>query len=267
MGKGVGNMDERTTVSVLMPMYNCARTLARSVASVQAQTRTDWELLLVDDGSLDDSACIAQTLSKKDSRIRLFFLPKNLGAANARNHALKHARGRYIAFLDADDLWHPQKLDRQISFMTTPGAALSFTAYTRLTEHGALIKTEQVPEHATYHMLLKRNLMGALTVLYDSDVTGKVAMPDLKRQHDYALWLKLIRTHGPSFGLNTDLATYHVSRRSLSTNKVLAALDIWRVFRNFEHLPLYLTFWYFAHYTYYGLRYRTLSYRRKQLTG
>lgn len=242
-----------------MPMYNCERTLAQSVASVRVQTRTDWELLLVDDGSVDSSANIAKALCQQDSRIRLFRLPTNAGAANARNHALKQARGRYIAFLDADDVWQAQKLERQIAFMASTGAALSFTAYTRCTESGVLIEAVQVPKRATYTMLLKRNLLGALTVMYDRDVIGSVEMPDIERQHDYALWLELTRAHGPAFGLNDDLATYHVSRSSLSANKALAARDIWRVFRRYEHLPLHRALWYFAHYTYYGLRYRAFQ--------
>lgn len=251
--------DPSALISIIMPMYNCQETLSQSIASIQAQTRNDWELLLVNDGSTDQTSTIAMGLKSQDCRIRLFQLPVNSGAAPARNHALKHSRGRYVAFLDADDIWHPKKLEKQITFMQGQGAGLSFTAYSRVSETGALIENVEVPSSVDYHRLLKRNLLGALTVIYDSQKVGKSPMPELQRQHDFALWLEMTRQYGPAIGLNEDLATYRVSSNSLSANKLLAAQDIWRLFRNVEKLPLHRALWYFAHYTYYGLRYRAIQ--------
>ena len=251
------------SISIIMPMYNCADTLHQSIASIQSQTRKDWELLLVDDGSTDQTYSLVLEAVAVDARLRVFRLPKNAGAANARNHALEHSTGRYIAFLDADDTWNPNKLEKQISFMQGQGAGLCFTAYSRVSITGALIEAVSVPDAVGYNQLLKRNLLGALTVIYDSQKVGKLPMPDLKRQHDFALWLQMTRQFGPAIGLNENLATYRVSSDSLSGNKLLAAQDIWRLFRNVEKLPLHKALWYFIHYTYYGLRYRAIQRPKK----
>lgn len=249
----------QVAVSVLMPLYNSAETLAHSVASVQAQTRGDWELLLTDDASTDDTAALAAALAATDPRIRLFRLQRNVGAAAARNHALSFARGRYIAFLDADDLWHPEKLARQIAFMQATGAGLSFTGYSRVSVEGRLIERVRPPAQVDHATLLRRNVMGCLTVIYDSARFGRVPMPDLRRQQDFALWLNLTRRFGPALGLDEDLAVYRVARTSLSGNKRLAALDTWRVLRRHERLPLHRALWFFAHYTCYGLRHRLVQ--------
>lgn len=259
-GKVISKIEnDQITISVLMPMFNCAQTLESSVASVMSQTRTDWELILVDDASTDSSREIAQKFAQGDPRISVLTLAKNSGAAAARNHALGVATGRYIAFLDADDQWHHDKLRQQIKFMENTNAALCFTAYARVSTGGDHIETVRVPQKADYYTLLKRNILGALTVIYDTQQVGKPEMPILDRQHDYALWLHLVRQFGPALGLDEILATYRVSTASLSSNKALAARDIWRVYRECEGLPLYRSLWAFAHYTYYGLRYRAIQ--------
>lgn len=243
-------------VSVLMPVHNAEATLAGSVASVRAQGYGAWELLIVDDGSTDGSGDLARGLAAQDARIRVLALPRNSGAAAARNHALYQARGRYIAFLDADDMWHPDKLARQLTFMAVRGAALSFTAYDRMAENGARIEQVRVADHVPYDMLLRRNVMGCLTVIYDAELLGKVAMPLLTRQQDYALWLRLARAAGGAHGLDEVLAIYRVGRGTLSANKAGAAGDIWRLYRREEGLGLIASAWYFTHYAWYGLGHR-----------
>ena len=246
-------------LSVLMPVHNAAATLAASVASVQAQTLGDWELWLIDDASTDGSGALAAHLAAGDPRIRVLSLPANRGAAAARNAGLEQARGRYIAFLDADDLWQPDKLAAQLAHMAATGAAISFTGYSRADAEGRLVERVRAPARVDHATLLKRNVMGCLTVIYDSAITGKVPMPDLRRQHDYALWLDLVRRFGPAAGLDRDLAIYRIGRASLSANKAGAARDVWRVYRGCQGLGLLPSLWFFGHYTWYGLRHRLIQ--------
>ena len=243
-------------VSVLMPVYNAATTMEQSVASVLAQAHCNWELLIVDDASQDGSNAVAQSLAETDSRIKIHTLPHNQGAAAARNHGLAQASGRYIAFLDADDLWHPEKLSRQLAFMDARKAAISFTRYLRMAENGAQTEDVRAQSILSYGQLLQRNVMGCLTVIYDTQLLGKVPMPDLTRQQDYALWLKLVKAAGGADGLDEALAIYRIGRGTLSSNKAGAARDIWRIYREEEGLGLVSSAWYFAHYAFYGLRYR-----------
>jgi glycosyltransferase involved in cell wall biosynthesis len=239
-----------------MPVHNAQASVGDSIASVRNQSFADWELLVVDDASTDGSASILRAIAKTDPRIKVLTLEANEGAAAARNHGLAHATGRYIAFLDADDLWHPEKLHRQIAFMRKYSAPISFTAYARMAPNGK--QTEEVRARATlsYTRLLKRNVMGCLTVIYDTKTLGKTAMPLLTRQHDYALWLKLVKAAGAAHGLDELLAIYRVGRGTLSANKAAAASDIWRIYRTCERLGRIKSAWYFAHYAFYGLRYR-----------
>lgn len=246
-------------VSILMPVHNAESTLAASVASVRAQTRGDWELLLVDDASSDGSGALMRALAESDPRIRAESLPVNRGAAAARNHALAWARGRHVAFLDADDLWHPDKLARQLAFMARSGAVLSFTGYSRVDAEGRLIARQRVPATVDHATLLRRNLLGCLTVIHDTARSGKVPMPDLRRQHDYALWLDLTRRFGPAAGLDEDLATYRVGPGSLSGNRLAAARDLWRVYRRCERLPLLPALGYFGGYLRFALRERLVQ--------
>ena len=253
----------RPAVSILMPVRDRADLLVRSVASVRAQTRGDWELMLVDDASTDGTPEVADALSAREPRIRPQRLSAPRGAAAARNAGLARSRGRYVAFLDSDDLWHPRKLERQLAFMEDSGAALSFTGYSRVTEAGTLVERVRAPSVVDHATLLRRNVMGALTVIYDTERLGKVLMPDLARQHDYALWLRITREHGPAYGLDEDLATYRIGTRSLSSDKLRAAADTWRVLRRHERIALPAAAAAFACYAWHGLRRRAIERGRR----
>lgn len=247
------------TISILMPIYNARSTLEASVASVLDQSCPDWELLMIEDGSTDGSAALAAHLAAGDPRLRLLCPGGNRGAAQARNHGLEHARGRYIGFLDADDRWHRDKLARQLAFMRATGVALSYTGCERVTPEGRLIVRQAVPEHLDYAAMLGPNRISCLTAIYDSARLGRQPMPDLPLQHDYGLWLRLLRIGGPAAGLNEVLASYRVGRGSLSSSKIRAVRDIWRVWRREERLGLLTSLGALRRYVLFSLRHRLVQ--------
>ncbi len=231
-----------------------------------AQSYQEWELILVDDGGHDASAqapisvqVSAQAFAENDSRIRYVQTQGGQGAAVARNQGLEHAQGRYIAFLDADDRWHPSKLERQLALMVQTGAALSHTAYERQLPNGQVLARVPARARLSYDDMLGPNLMGCLTVMYDRERLGTQPMPNLPLQHDYALWLRLLRLGGDAVGVDEVLAYYHVSPGSLSSNKRHAIRDIWRVWRQEENLPWGRSLAAMWRYGWYSLRYRVLN--------
>lgn len=242
-------------VSIIMPNYNCDLFIEKSITSVLFQTYENWELIVVDDCSSDDSVEIIERFIVTDKRIRLIKLSENSGPAIARNKAIEEAEGRYIAFLDSDDLWAPDKLSKQISFMQEKDAALSFTGYHIVEEMtGKSIGLMSVPSSIDYYTLLKQNIMGCLTVVYDSEKLGKVYMPNIVKRQDFALWLKILKKVPYAYGLNEPLAYYRVRTSSVSSNKILASTYNWKLYREVEKLPLYKAIYYFGWYTYNSIK-------------
>lgn len=221
-------------VSILMPAYRAATTLPESVASVLAQTRSDWELLIIEDGSGDATLDAARALATADARIRVIALPVNGGAARARNAGLAQAHGRYIAFLDADDLWLAEKLDRQLAFMARTGAVFSYTAYLR--EAAGRQRQVKIPATVSYAGLLRGNSIGCGTVIYDSAALGKVAMPDLRLRQDYGLWLRLLRLTPLAHGLPDALSVHRRRPGSLSAGPWRRVSGTWILYRQVEGL-------------------------------
>ena len=240
-------------VSVVTPVWNALATLGATVASVQAQSFPDWEMLLVDDGSTDGSRALAERLAAADPRIRVLAHASNEGAAAARNRGIRAAAGRYIAFLDADDLWRPEKLAAQLGFMRAGGHGLSFTGYRRIAADGRPLGVVRVPARVSREGLLKGNVIGCLTAVYDTHVFGKVEMPPLSRRQDYGLWLELLRRVPHAHGLAQVLADYRVRPGSLSAKKLGAARATWALYRELERLPRLSAAYYFAHYAAHGL--------------
>ena len=233
----------RPILSVIMPAYNSAAVLARAVTSVQNQSFADWELLIVDDASQDGTAKIAAQFAEKNKKIILIKQGINQGAAAARNRAIAHARGRYIAFLDADDEWLPEKLDQQIPAMKESGAALCYSGFWRQkTDHDK--HRVRVPTSVTRKTLLRGNVIGCLTAIYDRDQLGTVLMPDLPMRHDFALWLDILARIDHAIGIDAPLAIYHQSPTSLTGNKWRAQLGTWRMFRRHLGLPHHLAAFY-----------------------
>ena len=219
-------MENLGIVSIVMPMYNCAEFVAQSIESVQAQTYPYWELLVVDDLSTDNSVAIVEEYAKKDSRIRLLQNPKNSGAALSRNYAIREATGRWVAFLDSDDLWLPEKLAKQVPFMANNGYHFSYTQYREMDDNGVHTGVMLTgPKKVTKAMMFAYNYIGCLTVMYEREFVGLVQIPDLKKRNDYALWLKVIK-HCTCYLLPELLAEYRVRSSGSVTNRKAGVLAI-----------------------------------------
>ena len=248
----------KALVSIIMPNYNGALFIEESITSVLFQTYENWELILVDDYSTDSSVKIIESFMAENKRIILIKLVENSGPAIARNHAIEEAKGRYIAFLDSDDLWHPDKLLKQISFMQEQDIALSYTSYYRIKEtSGKTINQFYVPEKVDYSELLKQNIIGCLTAIYDTKKIGKVYMPNIDKRQDFGLWLDILKKVPYAYGIIEPLASYRIRISSVSSNKILASKYNWKLYREVEKLPLYKAIYYFGWYTYRSiLRYK-----------
>jgi glycosyltransferase involved in cell wall biosynthesis len=237
-----------------MPARNSARYIGEAVDSVVQQSYRDWELIVVDDGSTDGTSCIVHKLMVREPRIRTLRHPQPGGPACARNAAIRSAAGRFIAFLDSDDLWLPAKLERQLEAMQRAGAALSFTAYKKVDSQGNFGRAViEVPSTVTYADLLKTNVIGCLTAVYDAQALGKRYMPETGHE-DYALWLAILSNSVVAVGINEALACYRVHDGSVSRNKLKAAAMQWAVYRRVERLSFWQSLYYFFHYACHGLR-------------
>lgn len=214
-----------------MPAHNVADFICESIESVINQSFLNWELIIVDDCSTDNTiAEINQFLS--DERIKLIRNDANLGGAGSRNVAIAAAKGRYIAFLDSDDLWTPDKLEKQISFMQKNNIGFSFAGHTTIDEKGMVLKEVDVPVKVNFKALLKHNYIGCLTAIYDTVPYGKVYMPLVKKRQDFALWLELLKKFDFAYALKENLGFYRIRTGSLSRSKSDAFKYYWRVLRD-----------------------------------
>lgn len=236
-------------VSVVIPAFNAAAVVREAVYSVQAQTFEDWELLLVDDGDTDsgDQAAVLADISL-DSRIHVLATQGGIGAGPARNIGMDAAQGRFIAFLDADDIWHPKKLSMQLDAMSTQSAPLSCTGLIRLNVMTGKRTLVGVPEEITQKALLHTNVIACSSAIFDRDHYGHRHMPTLRRRQDFAFWLSLMADGSKAIGLSEPLLTYRQMLTSLSSDKHAAAKDTWTMYRNHLGLPLGQAGYYFAHY-------------------
>ena len=212
---------ESAKVSVVMPTYNCAGFIAESIRSVQAQTHRDWELVIIDDRSTDDTAEVVRALAAVDPRINYHVLEENSGAAVARTRGMELSVGRYIAFLDSDDLWHPEKLERQIAFLRRTGGTIVCTAYDQVDEAGRPLGKVLKPKvRATYNDVLLTCPIGNSSVLYDAGRLGKFVVPNIRKRNDDALWLQMLKKEKYILGMPEVLMSYRVRANSISANKL-----------------------------------------------
>lgn len=226
-------------VSIITPLYNAELWIRETASSVLSQTHQNWEWIIVDDCSSDSSLAIVRELASADRRIVVLQNERNLRTAQTRNRGIRGARGRFVAFLDSDDIWHPQKLERQIEFMKMTDAALSFHAYRKfrgdLSTAGIVIHG---PSKVSYRELLRTNVIACLSAMYDASKLGKVEMPDgYKAREDYLTWLKILRTTGGfAYGMHDCLGYYRIVGTSYSAKKVEMAKLQWRLYREVEQL-------------------------------
>ena len=227
------------SVSIITPAYNAARFLDATIRSVAEQSFSDWEMIVVDDCSPDETPAIAERWAKRDPRVRLIRMSKNAGPGAARNEALAEAQGRYVAFLDGDDLWRPQKLEVQISFMKETGATFSFTGYSIIDEQGRPVgRCVRAPERVDYRALLRNTIIGCLTVVLDRAQLEPLRMPMLRQHEDLTLWYDILKRGIVARGISQDLALYRIRRGSASRNKLRSALHMWKVYREVEGLSV-----------------------------
>jgi teichuronic acid biosynthesis glycosyltransferase TuaG len=244
-------------VSIITPSYNTSRFIGETIECVINQTYKNWELLITDDFSVDNSVEIIESYMKKDSRIKLLRMDSNIGAAAARNVSIENAKGRYIAFLDSDDIWKPNKLERQLKFMSDNNYAFTYTAYELINEEGEkLNKIITVPESLNYKQYLKNTIIGCLTVIIDREKTGDFRMPLIKSSHDMALWLQIMKRGFVAYGLNEVLASYRLVSNSNTAKKWKAAQDVWKVYRDIENLSYITSLYLFCWYTFNAIKKR-----------
>ncbi|MEI4602653.1 glycosyltransferase family 2 protein [Bacillus cereus] len=236
-------------VSIVTPSYNASSFIKETIQSVQSQTYKKWEMIIIDDVSKDNTCELIKEEIKKDDRIRLIELEENGGAAIARNTGINCAEGKYIAFLDSDDLWLPEKLEKQVAFMQNNDLAFSFTSYQIMNQDGILTdKVVQVPEKINYNELLKNTIIGCLTVMLDIEKLGKVQMPNIRTRQDTATWLKILRQGHYAYGLDEVLSKYRKVENSISSKKFRMAKMNWKLYREIEGLSIPKSAWCFMNY-------------------
>lgn len=249
-------------VSVIIPLYNCEKFLKHTVESVKRQTYPHWEMIIVDDGSTDNSFSEAYQLAQNDSRIKLLHLSENKGVSVARNTALKHASGRYVAFLDSDDLWSKDKLAEQVSFMQKNSAALSHTSFAFMNEDGKTAETGRVRVDKCIDLkdYMKTTQIGISTVMIDRNLISDIHFPeDRELCEDARVWMHLMRKGWKFYGLDKILSLYRVRQGQLSRNKAKMAQNTLKRYWNEKRFPEYKRLYYFLHYACNGIKKRINS--------
>lgn len=225
-------------VSIITPAFNCAEYIGECIESVLNQTYQNWEMIIVNDKSTDNTQSIVESYEKKDPRIKLFNQDKNAGAAAARNKALELSRGRFIAFLDSDDAWKPHKLERQLEFMLENKYGFTFTAYEIMSDKPLdRKKIFRTPEKINYNQYLRNTIIGNLTVIMDKEILGDIRVEEGYLE-DVLTWMKYLRQGHIAYGLDENLAMYRVAKNSVSSNKFKNARRYFWCLREKQRLPL-----------------------------
>ncbi|ELA9892969.1 glycosyltransferase family 2 protein [Vibrio parahaemolyticus] len=245
-------------VSVIMPTYNSAGTVVESIQSVLSQTYKNWELIIVDDRSTDNTWQVIQTYADKYDNIRIYQNKENLGAGASRNFAIKKARGRFIAFLDSDDLWTEDKLAEQIPFMLENNYPLTYTHYSRFNSEEEL-SVVTAPEYTTYKKLMYSNVIGCLTAVYDTQALGKRYMPLIRKRQDMGLWLDILKDTPKAYCLPKPLAKYRMDS-GMTANKFSVLSYQWKFYRDVVGLSLPRSLFTFSVYAVKG----TMKHRTKR---
>lgn len=249
---------EMPLVSIIMPAYNADAFINETIHSVINQTYTNWELLITEDCSTDNTKTILQHDFINDTRIHVFYNHTNLGAAISRNNSLYHAKGEYIAFLDADDLWDTNKLEEQIKFMKSNNIVMCYTSYKTIKENGEHWNTVHVPQQIDYIGFLKRPLTCSHTIVFCMNKIDKnlLIMPNVKRGQDAATWCQVLKTGVIAYGLDKPLAKYRKHANSLSSNKIIAIKRAWFFLRKIERLNIIKAAYCFVFYAFNAVKKR-----------
>jgi len=236
-------------VSVVTPSHNSALFISQTIESIIAQTYQDWELLIIDDCSTDNTVVIIEEFLNKDSRIKLFKTEMNSKSpVEPRNIGIKNANGRYIAFLDSDDIWLPTKLENQLKLFEGNDVSVVFSYYEKISETGKRENRIVIsPNSIAYHQLLKGNCIGLLTAIYDTKKVGKYYFKHIEHE-DFAYWLVILHCGFIAYNTNTVEALYRVRNDSLSKNKLKASKWTWNIYRKILRIPMIQCVYYFSFY-------------------
>lgn len=233
-------MKNQPLVSIIMPSYNAESFIAESIESVLHQTYSNWELIITDDCSSDHTPDIIQSYCNQDSRIDFVIAKQHSGIAGTRNQCLLRAKGQFVAFLDNDDLWYHEKLEKQVRFLTENDYPFAYSEYELMNEDGTpkgkTIKTAGVIDYNKY---LKNTIIGSGTIMLDTSKTGSLQMPDNATSDDMALWCKILKDGHHAYPMKEVLMKYRVRSNSASANKLKAAKDVWLVYRKQEKLSFF----------------------------
>ena len=247
--KGIGKLNHTELVSIITPVYNCEKFIGETIESVLAQTYSNWEMIIVNDKSTDNTRDIIVTYTSRDSRIRLIDLAENSGTAVARNTSIGDAKGRFIAFLDSDDRWKKDKLAKQLDFMIRNNYGFTFTNYEYiLDKNNHKVKVFKVCESLDYNQYLKNTLIGCLTVMLDKNIIGDFSEPLVRRGQDNLTWLMILDKGHKAYGLDENLAEYRRAKGSLSYNKLKAMKRQWVNYRKVIKLPILKCLYYYSFY-------------------
>lgn len=242
-------------VSIVTPTYNSEKFVAETIESVLQQSYQNWEMIIVNDASIDNTLTILKEYAREDKRIKIINNSRNLGVAKSRNIAIEAALGDYIAFLDSDDVWFQDKLEKQIAFILENKLVISYSAYNTINEHGRHINSRIPPKEISYKDMLKSNHIGNLTGIYDCRYFGKVYLEQAGHE-DYILWLNLLKRVGKTKGIIEPLASYRVLSNSISSDKLTAIKWQWSIYRKFQKLSRSESLYYLLWYIYYGVKKR-----------
>jgi teichuronic acid biosynthesis glycosyltransferase TuaG len=250
-----GKADMSDLVSIITPLYNAEKTIRKTIDSVLAQSHQNWEMLIADDLSPDNSVAIVEEYIQQDSRIKLIKTDDNTGPAECRNRAIRAASGDFMAFLDSDDAWNPDKLSKQLQLMQEKDALFCYSSYELMNEEGVLTgKKVTVPASTTFTQMLKSNVIPCVTVIYNIKELGKFYMKSVGHE-DYVCWLNILKSKDITAVGHTDtLAQYRIQSHSVSSNKLKVSQYQWRIYRDELKLGLITSSYYFIWYTLKGIK-------------
>jgi teichuronic acid biosynthesis glycosyltransferase TuaG len=245
---------ENEMVSIIMPNFNGEVFIEEAIKSICSQTYKNWELLIIDDGSTDNSFNIIKKYTDETKSIHLLYNKHSKGQAGARNTGIEFAKGQYIAFLDSDDKWYSSKLSIQINEMTNQNVAMSYTWYDQVLKNNKKLNSICSPElKKTYSHHLKRPAIGHSTGVYDRNIVGTKFMPKVKSSDDFGLWLSILKEIPYAICIQKPLAAYRLTPNSISSNKLKAAKSVWNILYKIEKLNIFYALYCFAHYVFYGI--------------